>query len=81
MAGRKEKNGRRFSARRISLFEIHDDFVDGEALACLDGDGLDDGALFGAQRVFHLHGFDGGKGLAGLDLIADIDQALAKAKR
>ena len=50
--------------------KLHDHRVDGDAVARLDADFLDDAVALGAQDVFHLHRLDHGQRLAGLDLLA-----------
>ena len=53
--------------------KLHDDLVDGQAVAGCDGDLADHRAFFGLEDVFHLHGLDDGERLARLDRIALVD--------
>ena len=58
--------------KRLSL-ELHDHRIDGKAVASRSFDLRDRAVLFGAEDVFHLHGFDDRERIASLDLLPHFD--------
>ena len=59
-----------FMTAERHLFEFDDGLIDGQAVARFGVDRFDHAVPFGAQHIFHLHGFDDGQFLSAFDFLS-----------